>query len=325
MKFSVIIPLYNKARFIEASVRSVLAQNFPAHEVIVVDDGSGDEGARVVEDMRQKHVRVIRQANAGVSAARNRGIAAAQGDWVCFLDADDWYHPHFLAGLAQAHRACPEADMLSTGFLRISDPDGEEFAAWSRSDLAGEIEVIDDLRERWMKGIPFCASSVAVRTARLRRMQPCFIEGESSGEDLDLWFRLGDETRIALVRAPLAAYRTAVTGSLSEIHGGFPQELPPFLRRMRQRALDGAMPARYVESALWFVAQQEINVARGLLAAGKRREALRWLLQARHAATGRRWQLTALMALLMPAPMVHRWQRWRLNRGDSFAHVGMQL
>ena len=323
MKFSVIIPLYNKAGFIEAAVRSVLAQTFAAHEIIVVDDGSSDGGARVVEQMRQERVRVVRQANAGVSAARNRGIAAARGDWVCFLDGDDWYHRHFLAGLVKAHRFCPQADMLATGFLRVRDPDGAQFAAWSRSEAAGEIELIDDLRERWMKGIPFCASSVAVRTQRLRQMQPCFIEGESCGEDLDLWFRLGDETRIALVRAPLAGYRTAVNGSLSEIHGGFPQELPPFLRRMRQRALEGAMPARYRESALWFVAQQEINVARGLLAAGKRREALHWLLQARHAAIGRRWQLTALMTLLMPAQLVHRWQRWRLNRGDSYAHAGM--
>ncbi len=325
MKFSVVIPLYNKAGYIESAVRSVLAQSFAPHEVIVVDDGSCDGGAEAIEGMGHERVRVIRQANAGVSAARNHGIAQAQGEWVCFLDADDWYHSQFLANLVKAHRAWPNTDMLATGFVRLPARRGEEFDTWQLPDAFDQIELIEDLRSRWMKGIPFCASSVAVRTSRLRQMQPCFPEGESAGEDLDLWFRLGDETPVALVRAPLAAYRIAVSGSLSAVHAGFPKELPPFLRRMRQRALEGAMPERFRQSALWFVAQQEINLARGLLAAGERREALRWLMDARHAAMGRRWQLTAIMALLMPARMVHRWQRWRLDRGDSFAHAGMPL
>jgi hypothetical protein len=318
MKFSVVVSLYNKARFIEAAVRSALAQSFPVHEVIVVDDGSTDNSASIVESIEDTRVRLIRQANAGVSAARNRGIELATGDWIAFLDADDWHHPEFLAHLVKAHLSCPEADMLATGFIKIEglspEPD-----AWMLPEAFCEIELVDDLYERWMKNHPFFTSSVAVRASRLKAMQPCFAVGESFGEDLDVWFRVADETPIALVHAPLAAYRVDVAGSLTG-KARFDQ-LAPFLIRMRERALAGQVPAHHRHAALWFVAQQEITIARDAIAAGKRREALRWLMSSRYAATGRRWQLTLAM-LLAPAQVAERWQRWRLRAADTFAQQG---
>ena len=318
MKFSVVIPLYNKARYVEAAVRSVLAQQLPAFEIIVVDDGSTDGGAERVEALGCEQVRVVRQQNAGVSVARNHGIALARGDWVAFLDADDWQHPALLANLARAHAACPHADLLAAGFRCIEDPLAQSLEPWPLPEGERELEVIDDLRARWMLDIPFFTGSVAVRAQRLRQMQPCFPPGESCGEDLDLWFRVADESPVARVPTQLAAYRTAVAGSLS---GGHRAELAPFLGRMRQRALDGSLPARHRHAALWFVAQQEITLARDLLARGRRRDAMRCLWRARHAASGRRWQLTAAM-LLLPGQVAGRWQRWRLAAGSVYSHQG---
>ena len=319
MKFSVVIPLYNKARFVEAAIRSVLAQTLPVHEVVVVDDGSTDGSADVVAAIADPRVRLVRQANAGVSAARNHGIELATGEWISFLDADDWHHPEFLAHLAKAHHSCPEADMLATGFIKF-DAQTVEPEPWMLPEAFCEVELIDDLRVRWMKNHPFFTSSIAIRASRLKAMQPCFAVGESWGEDLDLFFRVTDETPVALVHAPLAAYRMDVAGSLTS--SGRWDRIEPFLERMRERALRGEIPARLRRSALWFVAQQEITIARHLLAQGRRREALRMLMSARYAAIGRRWQITFFMALLAPAQVADRWQRWRLRSADTFAQQG---
>jgi GT2 family glycosyltransferase len=346
MNFSVVISLFNKARFIECTIRSVLAQSVPAMEIIVVDDGSTDGGCELAEKMAEHGpVRVFRQANAGVSAARNRGIAMAHGDWIAFLDADDWYHPEFLANLVTAHHFCSEADMLATGCCAIYETQGRDLEAWPVPEIFCEVEVIEDLRVRWMKGETFCTSSVAVRAERLRRMQPCFAEGESYGEDLDLWFRVADESPVAFVHATLAAYRVALTESLTGTHSGWHRtaatldaqgerrpevaakashafELSPFMERTRERALKGEIPSRHRHSALWFVAQAEITIARDLLAAGRRREAFRHLMNGRYAAMGTRWLLTAAMALLMPAQIAGRWQRWRVRSSDTFSQQG---
>jgi hypothetical protein len=212
--------------------------------------------------------------------------------------------------------------MLATrGFGQVyeSESNGGELDEWTVPGAFCEIELIEDLRARWMKSMPFVTSSVAVRTERLRRMRPCFVEGDSHGEDLDLWFRLADETAVALAHAPLAAYRVAVPGSLTAAQ---PRGLAPFMLRMRQCALDGTIPPHHRRSALWFVDQQEITLARELLVHGKRREALRALMRARHAALGMRWHMTLLMALLLPADMADRWQRWRVRSSDQFVHQG---
>lgn len=121
-KFSVIIPTYNAAATLGRAVVSVLDQHHPAHEVIVVDDGSTDETAATVAAFGNR-VRYLFQRNAGVSAARNAGVAAATGDWLAFLDADDWYYPDRLRWHAEWIERDGGLDFF-TGDYEYRRPDG---------------------------------------------------------------------------------------------------------------------------------------------------------------------------------------------------------
>ncbi len=94
---SVIIPLYNKEEIIKKSIDSVLSQNYEDFELIIVDDGSTDNGVNVVESMRCDKIHIYRKTNGGPASARNYGVVKAQGEWLLFLDADDELLPGSLA------------------------------------------------------------------------------------------------------------------------------------------------------------------------------------------------------------------------------------
>lgn len=317
MKFSVVVPLYNKASYIEFTLNSVLSQTFADFEVVVVDDGSSDTGPEVVRRVagQDARVRIIEQPNGGVSAARNKGIAEALGEWVAFLDADDWWHPDYLATQVAAMAALPEVHMVATQLRRVPDAPDWNPLPWPLASTKVSPTLLSDLPARWMQGIPFFTSSIVVRRAKLLAMQPCFWLGESHGEDLDLWFRLAEVTDIAHTAKPMVAYRTEAVGSLTllQLQG----KLAPYLLRMEARAKAGIMPATKRASALNFVAQQRLTLARNALVQGRRREGVAWWLAASEAAGTKRWLLTALMALCVPAFCIAYWEQWRISRTGS--------
>ena len=315
MKFSVVIPLYNKAPYIESAIASVLAQTVQDFEIIVVDDGSTDGGADIVAAIGDPRIRLFRQANAGVSSTRNRAISLACCPWVAFLDADDWLHPRYLQSLVIAQDLHPGVDVAATQYIPLCDSAGTWPPAWQLTEASvttESIELIEDLPTEWMKGPTFYTSSVCIRTTRLMNMQPCFAIGESHAEDLDMWFRVAEKSAIAWVKRPLVAYRVSVQGSLSLTNTEL--KLPPFFHRIRARALSGAMTEFQAKSVLRMVADQEISMARDALASGQRREAIRLLGSARNWASKRRWWFTALMAVFLPGELVRRWENWRIRR-----------
>ena len=117
-----IIAVYNGGSTIRRAIQSVLSQTYTAYELIVVDDGSTDDTATVVREFGNR-IRYMYQRNAGVSAARNAGAAVAAGEWLAFLDADDWYYPDRLRWHAEWIGREPGLDFL-TGDYDYRRPDG---------------------------------------------------------------------------------------------------------------------------------------------------------------------------------------------------------
>ena len=98
-KISVIIPAYNVEKYVEKTLKSLKDQTFKDFEAIIINDGSTDNTEKIIKEVLQDtkfHWKLINQENQGVSVARNRGIIESKGEYICFLDADDYYHPTFL-------------------------------------------------------------------------------------------------------------------------------------------------------------------------------------------------------------------------------------
>jgi len=122
-RFSVIIPAFRSASTVGRAIESVLAQTVPACEIIVVDDASPDDTGAVVAAYGDRVRYLRRETNAGVSAARNFGAEQARGDWLAFLDADDWYYPNRIAAHAEWLREDASLDFL-TGDYEYRDAAG---------------------------------------------------------------------------------------------------------------------------------------------------------------------------------------------------------
>jgi len=124
---SIIIPTYNRANLLSIAIESVLSQTYPSWELIIIDDGSTDNTKEVVLKYSDDRIRYIYQENQERSAARNNGIRNAFGDWICFLDSDDFYDSSFLMELVEyTHQE--EADCLIIGSKKYYN-DSEQFGA----------------------------------------------------------------------------------------------------------------------------------------------------------------------------------------------------
>ena len=202
MRFSVILPLYNKAPYVEKTIRSVLCQTYSDFELIVVDDGSSDSSFEVAhnvlgEDLRGK---LIHQENAGVSVARNQGVGLSKGDYICFIDGDDWWDSKFLERMSWLIQEYPEAGIYGTNYYYVKN--GRQRVCVRTADT-GYIDYCKVYAEG--KAMPLTSISVALKHQVFDEIGG-FKPSLKLGEDFDLWIRIALRYRVAFLNEPLAYY-----------------------------------------------------------------------------------------------------------------------
>ena len=210
------MPAYNCDRYLPEAIDSVLQQSYQAFEVIVVDDGSTDNTAAVLQRYQQQddRVRAIRQPNQGVAIARNRGIELARGEWIAFLDADDFFLPDKLAAQMAIATAHPDLGIIHSGWNRV-DSQGNHLLAVKPWQQIPKLTL-----ESWLRWKPVLPSAMLIRREWLVRsggFDPRF----PPAEDTELVLRLSRLGCTAdWLRQVTVGYRQHEN---SAMHKGLPQ------------------------------------------------------------------------------------------------------
>ncbi len=212
-KYSIIVPLYNKAPYVRKALDSIVSQTFKDWECIVINDGSSDNSLEVVKNFVDEfkiydlRFKILDQKNAGVAAARNNGVKASKGEYVCFLDADDWWEPTFLEEMDNLIAEYPDAGINASNYIYYKP--GKTHVALNLE--RGYI----DYPKAYYEG-----SSMPVWTGATCMPRKVFDEmggfplGIKLGEDFLLWAKTALHYPVAFSEKPLAYYNNDVPASL---------------------------------------------------------------------------------------------------------------
>ena len=185
--FSVIIPLYNKENFIEATLKSALNQTFTDFEIIIINDGSTDNSAEKVLQFTDDRIRLFNTENQGVSQARNFGIKKASGEMIAFLDADDFWYSTFLVNIASLIAKFPDEKVFSSA-IEV-ETRNKIFKATYSIPKRQEILKINFFDGSHDQGAIFTSSAVFEKSVFEKVGN--FDASLKTDEDTDLWIRIG--------------------------------------------------------------------------------------------------------------------------------------
>lgn len=230
--FDIVMSLYNKEKFVTATIKAVLAQTYEDWRLIVVDDGSADRGADVVAGYDDPRIRLIRQGNRGVGTARNAGIRAGSAEWIALLDADDVWNVDHLEELDGLRRDFPQAVLIGSGFTRFSGAITPPTLSGGSRERRLARYFAECARGREL----FFTSSAAVRRTALGEVGE--FEDLPGNEDVELWARLALHGAVAVSSKHTANYRVDTGGITEEGMGGH----KPAPKPMRREELSSTIP-----------------------------------------------------------------------------------
>ena len=200
--FSIVIPVFNKGKFIANTLKSVLSQTFADFEVILVNDGSTDESEARILEVSDYRIHYFTKKNEGVAVARNYGIDKATADYVCFLDADDYWYPEFLETMHRFTSELPAQKVFATA-IEI-ETKNKCFKAHYSIPKKSDFEVVNFF-EASQKECVLWTSSVCIHKSVFDKVG-IFDTKIKHGEDTELWIRIGLQFPIVFIRKILARY-----------------------------------------------------------------------------------------------------------------------
>ncbi|WP_264520757.1 glycosyltransferase family 2 protein [Flavobacterium sp. N1994] len=200
--FSIIIPVFNKEPFVKKTLKSVLNQSFTDFEIIIVNDGSTDESEAKILSYNDPRIHYFSKLNEGVAIARNFGIEKAQGEFICFLDADDFWHPTFLSTMHSYIQKLPEQKVFATA-IEIETNKKSITAQYSIPKIS-YFEIVNFF-DASQKECVLWTSSIAIHKSVLRTVGN-FDPIIKKCEDTELWIRIGLNYPIVFIWEILAKY-----------------------------------------------------------------------------------------------------------------------
>lgn len=210
----IIIPAYNAARFLPAAIDSVETQTFKDWRILLVDDGSTDNTAEVVSPYRTRlgeKLKYIRQANAGLPAARNTAIRNAASPFLALLDADDVWLPWRLDESLKSFENRPQAG-LGYGMIRYIDQDGNTTDWQDRKQKNGEGRIASHI---YMRKVNLPCPTITFRRECVETVG-LFDEAMRATEDRDMWLRIALKYEVCFVNRVIAHYRISANQMSSD-------------------------------------------------------------------------------------------------------------
>jgi glycosyltransferase involved in cell wall biosynthesis len=200
--FSIVIPVYNKEKFVAKTIESVLSQTFTDYEIIIVNDGSTDQSEAKISIFKDNRIQYYSKKNEGVALARNFGIEKATADYICFLDADDYWYPTFLETMQRYSSELPEQKVFAAA-IEI-ETKNKSIPAHYSIESTSDFEIVNFFNAS-QKECVLWTSSVCIHKSVFEKVGD-FDTKIKHGEDTELWIRIGLQFPVVFIRKILARY-----------------------------------------------------------------------------------------------------------------------
>jgi len=242
-KLSVVIPLYNKEKYIQRAIKSVLEQKLAVDEIVIVDDGSTDDSANQVKAIKNDKINLIRQNNQGVSTARNIGIKACKNEYIVLLDADDIWLANFTEEIMRLIQQYPQAGLFATAY---AFKENQRIIPAKFKAVPKKTGLINDYFLACIKAdLPITASSVAIKKEVFHAIGG-FPEGMKMGEDQLVWSKMAYQVPLAFSNTLCVYYDRSIVDSACKTH--LITALAPHVLKWREDLQQHKVPTSLVPS-----------------------------------------------------------------------------